>query len=176
MNELPLRKTKQLLNSSYKKKNKKKTIMKTNKLAVSYGTCVKTLMYWSSLSYNTSARQERHECKTRDKNETPVQYEQYECDTSVTRVLHERRVRNECYTNDNTSAIREENVDFDNDTSKHIFSHPYISYMANERLQVEEQFHFGNSLFPSRNAFEKCTTKTGLCNCKSYIKKLYTRL
>ena len=145
--------------------------MKTNKLAVSYGTCVKTLIYWSSLSYNTSARQERHECKTRDKNETPVQYEQYECDTSVTRVLHERRVRNECYTNDNTSAIREENVDFDNDTSKHIFSHPYISYMANERLQVEEQFHFGNSLFPSRKldfAIAKAISKSYTldCSCK----------
>ena len=35
---------------------------------------------------------------------------------------------------------------------------------------------FGNASFPCQNAFEKCTTKTGLCNCKSYIKKLYTRL
>ena len=28
----------------------------------------------------------------------------------------------------------------------------------------------------SQNAFEKCTTKTELCNGKSYIKDLYTRL
>ena len=35
---------------------------------------------------------------------------------------------------------------------------------------------FGNALFPSQNAFEKCTIKTGLCNGKSYIPKLYTRL
>ena len=33
------------------------------------------------------------------------------------------------------------NFDFDNDTSKSIFSHPYIYYMASERLQGEEQFH-----------------------------------
>ena len=26
------------------------------------------------------------------------------------------------------------------------------------------------------HAFEKCTTKTGLCNGKSYVKKLHTRL
>ena len=36
------------------------------------------------------------------------------------------------------------NFDFDNDTSKNIFSHPYIYYMANERRQGEEQFHFKN--------------------------------
>ena len=36
--------------------------------------------------------------------------------------------------------------DFDNDTSENIFSHPYISYMANERLQREEQFHSKNYL------------------------------
>ena len=37
-----------------------------------------------------------------------------------------------------------ENLDFDNDTSENIFSHPYISYMTNERLQKEEQFHSKN--------------------------------
>ena len=35
---------------------------------------------------------------------------------------------------------------------------------------------FGNASFSSQNAFEKCTIKTRLCNGKSYIKKLYTRL
>ena len=39
-----------------------------------------------------------------------------------------------------------ENFDFDNDTSKNIFSHPYIYYMASERLQGEEQFHSRNYL------------------------------
>ena len=36
--------------------------------------------------------------------------------------------------------------DFDNDTSQNIFSHPYISCTANERLQGEEQFHSKNYL------------------------------
>ena len=38
------------------------------------------------------------------------------------------------------------NFDFDNDTSKNIFSHSYIYYMASENLQVEEQFHSKNYL------------------------------
>ena len=37
----------------------------------------------------------------------------------------------------NTSGTRVENFDFDNDTSENMFSHPYISDMANERLQEE---------------------------------------
>ena len=49
-------------------------------------------------------------------------------DTSVTRVL----------LND-TSATRVKNFDLNNDISENVFSHPYISYMANERLQGEEQ-------------------------------------
>ena len=49
-------------------------------------------------------------------------------------------LRHECYTK-NTSATRVENFDFDNDTSENILSHPCISYMANERLQGEEQFY-----------------------------------
>ena len=40
-----------------------------------------------------------------------------------------------------TNAIRMKNFDFDNDTSEKIFSHPYIYYIAGERLQTEEQFH-----------------------------------
>ena len=59
---------------------------------------------------------------------------------SVTRVLHEQhdyntsatRVRHECYTND-TSATPMKNFDFDKDTSENIFSHPYISYIANQK-------------------------------------------
>ena len=40
-----------------------------------------------------------------------------------------------------TSATRVKNFDFDNSTSKNIISHPYIYYMASERLQREQQFH-----------------------------------
>ena len=67
------------------------------------------------------------------------------------------RVQHECHTND-TSVTRVGNFDFDKDTSENMFSHAYISYMANERLQGED-FHF-----------------IELCNGKSYIKKLHTRL
>ena len=45
-----------------------------------------------------------------------------------------------------TSTARVKNFDFDNDTGKNIFSHPYICYMASERLQGEEQFHSKNYL------------------------------
>ena len=53
--------------------------------------------------------------------------------------------RYECYTND-TSMTRVKHFDFDNDASENIFSHSYISYMANERSQVLEQFHSKNYL------------------------------
>ena len=45
-----------------------------------------------------------------------------------------------------TSATRVKNFGFDNDTSKNIFSYPYIYYMASERLQGEKQFHSKNYL------------------------------
>ena len=70
---------------------------------------------------------------------TRVRHEQHKCDTSATQVRHE------CDTND-TSATRVKNIDFDNDTSKNIISHPYIYYMASERLQGEEQFHIKSYL------------------------------
>ena len=38
------------------------------------------------------------------------------------------------------------NFDFDTDTIKNIFLHPYIYYTASERLQGEEQFHSKNCL------------------------------
>ena len=44
------------------------------------------------------------------------------------------------------SATRVKKFDFHNNTSENIFSHPYISYMANERLQGEEQYHSKNYL------------------------------
>ena len=58
-------------------------------------------------------------------------------DTSATRVWHE------CFTSD-TSAARVKNFDFDNGTSENTSSQPYSNYMANERLQEEEQFHYKN--------------------------------
>ena len=58
-------------------------------------------------------------------------------DKSETRTT---RVRHECDTND-LIATQVKKIDFENTASENIFSNPYISYKANERLQREEQFH-----------------------------------
>ena len=64
---------------------------------------------------------------------TRVLHEPHKCDTIAT--LKRVRHWNEC----DTATVK--NFDFDNETSKNIFSHPYIYYMVSERLQGEEQFH-----------------------------------
>ena len=78
-----------------------------------------------------------------------MRHEQHECDTSATRVLHERH---ECGT--------VKTFDFDNDTSKSIFSHPYIYYIASERLQGEEQFDSKNYLFGMPRSHAKMCLKS----------------
>ena len=107
----------------------------------------------SSLIYNTTATHERHECNTSVTLVTRVRHEQHEWDTSATHARHE------CYTN-NTSATRLEDFDFDNDTGKNIFPHPYIYYMANERLQGEEQFHTKNYLLEMSRFHAKIRLKS----------------
>ena len=67
---------------------------------------------------------------------------QNELGTSVTR---KTRVRHEWNTKD-TSVTQAKIFDFDNGTSENIFLYTSISYMANERLQGEEQFHSINYL------------------------------
>ena len=112
---------------------------------------------------------------TSDTNATRVRHAQHKCNTSETwatsvgtsetRVLHERH---ECDTS--------EKIWFDNNTSKNIFSHPYIYYTVSERLQGEEQFHskyyVWKCLIPCQNLFEKFTTKTELFNWKLDIDDL----
>ena len=102
-----------------------------------------------------------------NRNATQVQYK---FDTSATRVLHERRerdtsairttlVRHECYAND-TSATRVKNFHFDKGTTKNIFSHPYIFYMASERLQEEEQFYSKNYILEMPCSHVKMCSKS----------------
>ena len=79
-------------------------------------------MIWYSLIYNTSARHQRLECNISDMNATQVQHDRRECNTSATGVLHKRH---ECDTN----PTQAKNFDFDNDTSKNIFPHPYTYYI-----------------------------------------------
>ena len=57
---------------------------------------------------------------------------------SATQTTRVRLLHNDAIT------TRVKNFGFDNDTSENIFSHPYISYMANERLQREEKIHSKN--------------------------------
>ena len=79
---------------------------------------------------------------TSDTSETLVTRVRHEWDTSNTSAT---QVRHECYTND-TSATCVKNFNFDSDTSKNIFLHPYICYIASERLRGEKQFHSKNYL------------------------------
>ena len=58
------------------------------------------------------------------------------------------------------SVTRVKNVDFDNDTSKNIFSHPYIYYMASERLQGEEQLHSKDYLLEMPRSHAKMRLKS----------------
>ena len=85
--------------------------------------------------YNTSAN-------TSETNATRIWHERDEYDTSPTPTTW---MPHECYTND-TSAKRVKKLDFDNDRSGNIFSHSYIHYMANRRLQGEKQFYSKNYL------------------------------
>ena len=52
------------------------------------------------------------------------------------------------------------NFDFDNDTSENIFSHPYIIYIANKRLQGEEKFHSKNYLLEMARSHAKMRLKS----------------
>ena len=87
----------------------------------------------------TWATQLWHECNTNDTSATSLRHEQHECNTIATQEQYE------CYTN-NTSATRVRNFVFDDGTIEDIFSHPYMSYMANEWWQAERQFHSKNYL------------------------------
>ena len=62
------------------------------------------------------------------------------------------RERHEC------GAVK--NFDFDNDTSKNIFLHPYIYYMVSERLRGEEQFDSKNYLFEMPRSHAKMRLKS----------------
>ena len=69
------------------------------------------------------------------------------------------QVRHECYIKD-TSATRVKNFYFDKDTSKNIFSHPYIYFMTSEGLQGEDQFHSRNYLLEMPHSHAKMRLKS----------------
>ena len=83
-----------------------------------------------------------------------MRQERHECNTSATR---RTRVQKE---NFSLSKATVKNFVFDNDTSKSIFSHPYIYYMANKRLQGKEQFHSKNYLLEMSRFHTKMRLKS----------------
>ena len=104
-----------------------------------------------------STRHEQHECDTSDTNATWVRHECNTSETWATRVCHK------CDTGAiRTTRVRHEwkNLDFDNCTSKNIFSHSYIYYVASERLQGEEQFHSKNYLLEMPRSHAKMRLKS----------------
>ena len=52
--------------------------------------------------------------------------------------------------------------DFDKDTIENIISHPYISYMVNEKLQGKEQFHSKNYLLEMPRSHTRMPLKISL--------------
>ena len=95
-------------------------------------------------------------------------YEQHEFEASAT-----QDKQHEC----DISATGVKNVDFDNDTSEKIFSHLYISHVANERLEEEKQFYSKNYLLEmprshvkmrSKNASQKLNFVTAKAISKRY--------
>ena len=121
----------------------------------------------------------QHECDTSDTSATRLRWEWQKCNTSVKKVQHECYKNNtsatrECYTND-TSVTQVKNLDFDNDTGKNIFSHPYIYSMASERLQREEQLHTKNyrlemSRFHAKMRLKSAPQKLNLLMAKAISK------
>ena len=109
----------------------------------------------STLIYNTSARHERHECNT---SATRERHEQHKGDMSATRVLHERH---ECDTSEKKLILITARV-------KAYYHIPIFTIWQMNDYKEWKNFvlgnTFGNASFPSQNAFEKCTIKTGLCN------------
>ena len=99
---------------------------------------------------------ERHKCNTSETRMTRKQHECYKNDTSATRVIHERH---EC------------NTSFDFDMSENIFSHPYISYMVNERLEGEEHFHSKNYLLELPRSHAKMHLKSAPQNLNFVMTK-----
>ena len=117
-------------------------------------------------------RHEQHKCDTSVTLATRVRHERHKCDTSATRTT---RVRHECYTND-TSATQVKHFDFDNDTSKNIYSHPYGYYMESERLQREEQSHSKNQLLEMLCSHAKIRLKSAPQKLNFLVRKLYQKV
>ena len=109
---------------------------------------------WSSLIYNTS--------DTSATRATLMWHEGHKCDTSATR----------------TTQVRHELLILITTRVKIYFHIPIFTMWQAKDYKGRNNFVLSttirNTSLPCQNEFEKCTTK--ICNGKSYIKKLYTKL
>ena len=131
----------------------------------------------SSLIHITSARHKWHECDTSATQVKRVRHEWDTSSTSATQVQHDCQINHtsairglhehyELYMS-NTSATQMKNFDWDNDTTKNIFSHLYIYYIPSERIQQEERFH------SKKNLLEMPRFHTKMQNCYSQRTKYH---
>ena len=74
------------------------------------------------------------------------------------------------------------NFDFDIDTSEIIFSNNFISYVANERLQGEKQYHFKNYFLETprthvkmrlKSASQKLNFESFALNCRYKCPRMF---
>ena len=113
--------------------------------------------YDRSLFYNTSARHEQYECDT---SATRVSYEQHERGMSVTRtklVQHKWKI----------FVLIKARVK--------AYFHPYISYMANERFQRDEQFYSKNYLLEMPRSHAKLRLKSAPQKLKLVMAKAISK-
>ena len=104
----------------------------------------------------TLIRDERHKCNTSETRAKQVLHERHECDTSEKHLILI------------TAPVK-------------IYFHNHIFFIwqvkdYKERNNFILSTTFKNASFPYQNELEKCTTKSGISNGKSYIKKLCIRL
>ena len=67
------------------------------------------------------------------------------------------------------------NFDFDNDTRENIFSHPFNSYLTNERLQEEGQFYCNNYLLEMTRSHAKMRLKSAQQNLNFVMAKIISK-
>ena len=68
------------------------------------------------------------------------------------------------------------NFDFGMDTSENIFTHPYISYIIDGRLQGVEQFHSKNYLLEIPRSHAKMRLKSALQQLNSVLTKATSKI
>ena len=126
------------------------------------------------------ARHQRHDLEENATLTTQVRHEKHECNTSTTGVVHERH---EC----DMSATRTTRVRHESNILVLIVTRVKLYFYTliftiwqmkhyKKRKNFILRTTFLHVLFPCRNAFKICTTKSRLFSSKSYVKKLYTRL